>query len=85
MDFSTHFARRVKGMKPSAYVKFLNLLKNQMSFLLPVACLHPIFFLKSALPKLRKKLLTASLAGLQYGTSEGHLPLREWVAQGTKS
>ena len=85
MDFSTHFARRVKGMKPSALREILKLTQksNVISFAggLPAPNLFP----KECIAQAAQKVLQeqASLA-LQYGTSEGYTPLREWVAEGLK-
>ena len=85
MDFSTHFAGRVRGMKPSALREILKLTQksNVVSFAggLPAPNLFP----KERIAQATQKVIEQQASqAFQYGTSEGYLPLREWVAQGLK-
>jgi 2-aminoadipate transaminase len=85
MDFSTHFARRVTGMKPSALREILKLTQksNVVSFAggLPAPNLFPQERIAEATQKVIKE---QARQAFQYGTSEGYAPLREWVAEGLK-
>jgi 2-aminoadipate transaminase len=85
MDFSTHFARRVTGMKPSALREILKLTQksNVVSFAggLPAPNLFPQERIAEATQKVIKE---QARQAFQYGTSEGYAPLREWVAEDLK-
>jgi 2-aminoadipate transaminase len=83
MDFSTHFARRVTGMKPSALREILKLTQksNVVSFAggLPAPNLFP----KERIAQAAQKVIEEQAGQtFQYGTTEGYAPLREWVAEG---
>jgi 2-aminoadipate transaminase len=85
MDFSTYFARRVTGMKPSALREILKLTQksNVVSFAggLPAPNLFP----KERIAQAAQKVIRDQPGqAFQYGTTEGYAPLREWVAEGLK-
>ncbi len=80
MDFSTHFAKRVSRLKPSAIREILKLTQksNVISFAggLPAPSLFPTERIKEA----SLKVLSGGPQAMQYGTTEGYLPFREWIA-----
>jgi 2-aminoadipate transaminase len=85
MDFSTHFARRVAGMKPSALREILKLTQTSKVVSFAGGLPAPNLFPKERIAQAAQKVLNEQpSAALQYGTSEGYTPLREWVAQGMK-
>ncbi len=81
MDFSNHFAKRTHRLKPSAIREILKLTQksNVISFAggLPAPGLFPIERIKEA----SLKVLNDGPQALQYGTTEGFLPFREWIAE----
>jgi 2-aminoadipate transaminase len=87
MDFSTHFAHRTTRLKPSAIREILKLTQKStvISFAggLPAPSLFPVERIKEASSNVLNK--NGSQA-LQYSTTEGYLPFREWIAarHGTK-
>jgi 2-aminoadipate transaminase len=85
MDFSTHFARRVKGMKPSALREILKLTQKSKVVSFAGGLPAPNLFPHERIAQAAQTVLTQQgAAALQYGTSEGYTPLREWVAQSLK-
>jgi 2-aminoadipate transaminase len=80
MDFSKHFAQRTKRLKPSAIREILKLTQKStvISFAggLPAPNLFPLERIKEA----SLKVLNDGPQALQYGTTEGFLPFREWIA-----
>jgi 2-aminoadipate transaminase len=80
MDFSNHFAERTHRLKPSAIREILKLTQksNVISFAggLPAPTLFPVERIKEA----SIKVLSEGPQALQYGTTEGFLPFREWIA-----
>jgi 2-aminoadipate transaminase len=76
------FAERTSGLKPSAIRELLKttVAPDLISFAggLPAPELFPI----EALARAAQEVLSGDgPAALQYGVSEGHLPLREWVCE----
>jgi 2-aminoadipate transaminase len=81
MDFSNHFAKRTRRLKPSAIREILKLTQKSqvISFAggLPAPTLFPIERIKEA----SIKVLNDGPQALQYSTTEGYLPFREWIAE----
>ena len=81
MDFTRHFAKRTKNMKPSAIREVLKLTQKSdiISFAggLPAPGLFPVDAIKQAADTV---LSTKGAAALQYSTTEGYAPLRNYVA-----
>lgn len=81
MNWSESFARRTHNMKPSVIREILKLTQRSsvISFAggLPAPHLFPIERLREAADTV---LTERGAEALQYGTTEGYLPLREWVA-----
>lgn len=81
LDFQAAFATRVRGMTASAIREILKVTQRPdvISFAggLPAPELFPLDDVKAATARV---LDTAGPAALQYSTTEGHLPLREWIA-----
>lgn len=81
MNWTTHFSDRTRSMKPSAIREVLKLTQASkvISFAggLPAPSLFPVEQLAQASNKV---LLEQGAQALQYSTTEGYLPLREWVA-----
>lgn len=80
MDFSNHFASRTTRLKPSAIREILKLTQKSsvISFAggLPAPSLFPVERIKEA----SIKVLNDGPQALQYSTTEGYLPFREWIA-----
>lgn len=80
MDFSNHFAKRTSRLKPSAIREILKLTQKSsvISFAggLPAPSLFPVERIKEA----SLRVLDAGPQALQYSTTEGYLPFREWIA-----
>lgn len=80
MDFSNHFAKRTTRLKPSAIREILKLTQKStvISFAggLPAPVLFPVERIKEA----SSKVLNDGPQALQYSTTEGYLPFREWIA-----
>jgi 2-aminoadipate transaminase len=80
MDFSKHFANRTTRLKPSAIREILKLTQksNVISFAggLPAPSLFPTERIKEA----SIKVLNDGPQAMQYSTTEGYLPFREWIA-----
>lgn len=80
MDFSNHFAKRTGRLKPSAIREILKLTQKSsvISFAggLPAPSLFPLERIKEA----SIKVLNDGPQALQYSTTEGYLPFREWIA-----
>ena len=83
MNWSAHFARRSAYIKPSTIREILKLTQRSevISFAggLPAPSLFPVEKLKEASVAVLENQGTSAL---QYSTTEGYLPLREWVAEG---
>lgn len=83
MNWSEHFARRAAHIKPSTIREILKLTQRSevVSFAggLPAPSLFPVDKLKEASIAVLEDQGTSAL---QYSTTEGYLPLREWVAAG---
>ena len=81
MNWTEHFARRTSGIKPSTIREILKLTQKSdvISFAggLPAPSLFPVDKLKEASIKV---LDEQGSQALQYSTTEGYAPLREWVA-----
>jgi 2-aminoadipate transaminase len=81
MNWSQLFANRTRHMKPSTIREILKLTQRSqiISFAggLPAPDLFPVAQLKLAADKV---LSEHGREALQYSTTEGYLPLREWVA-----
>lgn len=81
MNWSQLFANRTRHMKPSTIREILKLTQRSqiISFAggLPAPDLFPVAQLKVAAEKV---LSEHGREALQYSTTEGYLPLREWVA-----
>ncbi len=81
MNWSESFATRTRNMKPSAIREILKLTQRStvISFAggLPAPHLFPTERLRSAADAV---LAERGAEALQYGTTEGYLPLRTWVA-----
>lgn len=82
MTWSDHLAKRSSRMKPSTIREILKLTQRSevISFAggLPAPGLFPVEALKAATQKV---LGEQGSAALQYSTTEGYAPLREWVAE----
>ena len=80
-DFSGVFARRVQGMRASAIREILKVTQQPdvISFAggLPAPELFPLEEVRAAAGRVLDRY---GPAALQYSTTEGHLPLREWIA-----
>lgn len=81
MNWTEHFASRVSYIKPSTIREILKLTQKSdiISFAggLPAPYLFPVERLKEASVKV---LDEQGSQALQYGTTEGYTPLREWVS-----
>ena len=81
MNWTDHFAQRTQSMKPSTIREILKLTQRSevISFAggLPAPHLFPVDELRQAAEKV---LTERGAEALQYSTTEGYLPLREWVA-----
>ncbi|MGL4612215.1 MAG: PLP-dependent aminotransferase family protein [Trueperaceae bacterium] len=81
MNFSNHFAQRTTRLKPSAIREILKLTQKSsvISFAggLPAPGLFPVERIKEASLNVLSKDGTQAL---QYSTTEGYLPFREWIA-----
>lgn len=81
MNWNEHFANRTQSMKPSTIREILKLTQRSevISFAggLPAPGLFPVEKLSTASTKV---LSEQGAQALQYSTTEGYLPLREWVA-----
>ncbi|GHF39391.1 2-aminoadipate transaminase [Deinococcus metalli] len=81
LDFQAAFAARVRGMTASAIREILKVTQQPdvISFAggLPAPELFPLADVKAAAARV---LDTYGPAALQYSTTEGHPPLREWIA-----
>ncbi len=81
MNWTEHFARRVGYIKPSTIREILKLTQKSdiISFAggLPAPYLFPVERLKEASVQVLEK---QGSQALQYGTTEGYTPLREWVS-----
>ena len=81
MNWTERFAKRTHNMKPSSIREILKLTQKSevISFAggLPAPGLFPVTKLHEAASKV---LLEQSAEALQYGPTEGYLPLRQWVA-----
>ena len=81
MNWQDHFARRVDNIKPSTIREILKLTRqaDMISFAggLPAPSLFPTKRIKDASNKV---LDNEPEKALQYSTTEGYLPLREWIA-----
>ena len=81
MNWTDHFAKRTQNMKPSTIREILKLTQRSevISFAggLPAPHLFPVNELQQAAEKV---LSERGAEALQYSTTEGYLPLREWVA-----
>ena len=81
MNWSKHFSKRTYGMKPSTIREILKLTQKPeiISFAggLPAPNLFPIEHLQKATNKV---LQESAKKALQYSTTEGYPPLREWIA-----
>ena len=81
MNWSERFAGRTHNMKPSAIREILKLTRrgSVISFAggLPAPGLFPVERLREAADTV---LTERGAEALQYGPTEGHAPLREWVA-----
>ena len=81
MNWTERFAERTQNMKPSSIREILKLTQKSevISFAggLPAPGLFPVERLHEAASKV---LLETGAEALQYGPTEGYLPLREWVA-----
>lgn len=81
MNWSDHFAKRTRNMKPSTIREILKLTQKSevISFAggLPAPSLFPVAAIQEAA---RRVLSDSPSAALQYGTTEGYGPLRDWVA-----
>jgi len=81
MNWHEHLANRTKRMKPSTIREILKLTQRSevISFAggLPAPGLFPVDKLSEAATKV---LQDKGSEALQYSTTEGYLPLREWVA-----
>ena len=81
MNWTDRFASRTHHMKPSSIREILKLTQKSevISFAggLPAPGLFPVERLHEAASKV---LLETAAEALQYGPTEGYLPLREWVA-----
>lgn len=83
MTFAKHFARRVQGMKPSALREILKLTQKSRVISFAGGLPAPNLFPKDRIAEAVQKVLREQATGaLQYGTTEGYVPLREWVAEG---
>ena len=80
-DFSGVFARRVQGMRASAIREILKVTQQPdvISFAggLPAPELFPLEEVRAAAGRVLDRY---GPAALQYSTTEGHPPLREWIA-----
>jgi 2-aminoadipate transaminase len=80
MDFSKHFSKRTSRLKPSAIREILKLTQKSsvISFAggLPAPSLFPTERIKEA----SLKVLNDGPQAMQYSTTEGYLPFREWIA-----
>ncbi len=81
MNWSKHFSKRTHGMKPSTIREILKLTQKPevISFAggLPAPNLFPVEHLQEATNKIFQENATQAL---QYSTTEGYPPLREWIA-----
>jgi 2-aminoadipate transaminase len=81
MKWSDSFARRTRNMKPSAIREILKLTQRSqvISFAggLPAPGLFPVTRLREAADTVLEKYGSEAL---QYSTTEGHPPLRDWIA-----
>lgn len=81
MNWNEHFASRTARIKPSTIREILKLTQRSevISFAggLPAPSLFPVEKLSEAASKVLQEKGTEAL---QYSTTEGYLPLREWVA-----
>lgn len=86
MDWTTYFAKRTASIKPSTIREILKLTQKSdiISFAggLPAPSLFPVEKLKEASVKV---LNEQGAQALQYSTTEGYAPLREWVAAQMKT
>ncbi len=82
MNWQDHFAQRVDNIKPSTIREILKLTRqpNMISFAggLPAPSLFPSQRIKEATDTVLAKQADKAL---QYGTTEGYLPLREWIGK----
>ncbi len=82
MNWQDHFAQRVDNIKPSTIREILKLTRqpNMISFAggLPAPSLFPSQRIKESTDRVLAKQADKAL---QYGTTEGYLPLREWIAK----
>ena len=80
MNWTEHFARRTSNIKPSTIREILKLTQKSevISFAggLPAPSLFPVDKLKKASVKVLEE---QGSQALQYSTTEGYVPLREWV------
>lgn len=83
--WSNRYARRTKGVKRSAVRELLKFTQKPevISFAggLPAPELFPAERVREACDKI---LSINPVAALQYGTTEGYIPLRQWIADGFK-
>ena len=81
MNWTEHFASRVSYIKPSTIREILKLTQKSdiISFAggLPAPNLFPVERLKEASAQVLEK---QGSQALQYGTTEGYTPLREWLS-----
>ncbi len=81
MNWQEHYAKRTENIKPSTIREILKLTQKSevISFAggLPAPSLFPVEKLKEMSVKV---LDEQGSQALQYSTTEGYLPLREWVA-----
>lgn len=81
LDFQAAFSARVRGMRSSAIREILKVTQQPdvISFAggLPAPELFPLADVKAAAARV---LDVYGPAALQYSTTEGHPPLREWIA-----
>lgn len=85
MNWSESFAQRTHNMKPSAIREILKLTQRSqvISFAggLPAPNLFPVTRLREAADTV---LAEHGSEALQYSTTEGYAPLRDWIASGFK-
>ena len=81
LDWDAAFSTRARGMTASTIREFLKLMQRPglISFAggLPAAQLFPVEAVKLAAGQALERY---GPSALQYATTEGHLPLREWIA-----
>lgn len=82
MDWSTKFAKRSRRIQPSVIREILKLTQKSQVISFAGGLPAPSLFPTQRIQEMMEKVLSEKGAeALQYSTTEGYLPLREWVAK----